>query len=119
MLPTFCEKPVAGDLEGSIELAQLAAQPDVPVHIGFQRRFDNGYRRLREAVQAMAPGLHPHDPGAATHDQSPPHAVYIPTPGLFRDCSVHDFDILRFVTGQRGQGVAPWAPKGDTFFTGW
>ena len=38
---------------------------------------------------------------AATHDQSPPHAAYIPTSGgLFRDCSVHDFDILRFVTGQ-------------------
>lgn len=117
-VPTFCEKPVAGDLEGSIELAQLAAQSDVPVHIGFQRRFDNGYRRLREAVQAGELGFI-HTIRAATHDQSPPHAAYIPTSGgLFRDCSVHDFDILRFVTGQEVKSVyAVGANKGDKFFT--
>jgi myo-inositol 2-dehydrogenase/D-chiro-inositol 1-dehydrogenase len=106
-VPTFCEKPVAGDLEGSIELAQLAAQSDVPVHIGFQRRFDNGYRRLREAVQAGELGFI-HTIRAATHDQSPPHAAYIPTSGgLFRDCSVHDFDILRFVTVRRARRDLP------------
>ena len=56
---------------------------------------------------------------AATHDQSPPHAAYIPTSGgLFRDCSVHDFDILRFVTGQEVKSVyAVGVNKGDTIFT--
>ena len=117
-VPTFCEKPVAGDLAGSIELAHLAAGSEVPVHIGFQRRFDNGYRRLREAVQGGELGF-VHSIRAATHDQSPPHAAYIPTSGgLFRDCSVHDFDILRFVTGQEVKSVyAVGANKGDKFFT--
>jgi myo-inositol 2-dehydrogenase/D-chiro-inositol 1-dehydrogenase len=52
-------------------------------------------------------------------DQAPPHAAYLPTSGgLFRDCSVHDFDILRFVTGQEVSRVfAAGANKGDSFFT--
>ncbi|MCA0336958.1 MAG: Gfo/Idh/MocA family oxidoreductase [Actinobacteria bacterium] len=117
-VPTFCEKPVSGDLEGSIELARLVAASDVPVHIGFQRRFDRGYRRLREAVQGGELGF-VHSIRAATHDQSPPHPSYIPTSGgLFRDCSVHDFDILRFVTGREVRSVyAVGANKGEKFFT--
>ena len=75
----------------------------MPVHIGFQRRFDTGYRRVRDAVASGELGFI-HTVRAATMDQAPPHAAYLPTSGgLFRDCSVHDFDILRFVTGPGGQ----------------
>jgi myo-inositol 2-dehydrogenase/D-chiro-inositol 1-dehydrogenase len=116
-VPTFCEKPVAGTLEETLELAKLAAGTDVPVHIGFQRRFDTGYRRLAQAVQGGELGF-VHSIRAATHDQSPPHAGYIPTSGgLFRDCSVHDFDIIRFVTGREIVSVyATGANKGESFF---
>ena len=117
-IPTFCEKPVAGTLEESIELAALEQETEVPIHIGFQRRFDAGYRRLREAVRGGELGF-VHTVRAATHDQSPPHASYIPTSGgLFRDCSIHDFDVLRFVTGQEVASVyAVGANKGARFFT--
>lgn len=116
-VPTFCEKPVAGTLEETIGLAKLAAGTDVPVHIGFQRHFDTGYQRLARAVQGGELGF-VHSIRAATHDQSPPHASYIPTSGgLFRDCSVHDFDILRFVTGREVVSVyATGANKGEPFF---
>jgi myo-inositol 2-dehydrogenase / D-chiro-inositol 1-dehydrogenase len=55
---------------------------------------------------------------ANTHDQSPPPAAYIPTSGgLFRDCSIHDFDIIRFVTGREVATVfATGANKGAEFF---
>ena len=55
---------------------------------------------------------------ATTHDQSPPHAAYIPTSGgIFRDCIVHDFDIIRFVTGREVVSVyATGANKGEAFF---
>ena len=117
-IPTFCEKPVAGTLEESIALARLAEQTDVPIHIGFQRRFDVGYRRLRQAVADGELGFI-HTVRAATHDQSPPHASYIPTSGgLFRDCSIHDFDAVRFVTGREVTSVyAVGANKGESFFT--
>jgi myo-inositol 2-dehydrogenase/D-chiro-inositol 1-dehydrogenase len=49
-VPTFCEKPVAATLAETIELVDLVGEVDVPVQIGFQRRFDAGYQRAREAV---------------------------------------------------------------------
>ena len=117
-IPTFCEKPVALDLERTIALTELEARSSVPVHIGFQRRFDTGYRRVRDAVASGELGFI-HTVRAATMDQAPPHAAYLPTSGgLFRDCSVHDFDILRFVTGHEVSRVfAVGANKGEKFFT--
>lgn len=117
-VPTFCEKPVAVTLEETIGLTNLAAASDVPVHVGFQRRFDAGYQRARQAVDSGELGFI-HTVRANTHDQSPPHASYIPTSGgIFRDCNVHDFDILRFVTGQEVASVyATGANKGADFFS--
>lgn len=117
-VPTFCEKPVALDLERTIAIAELEARSGVPVHVGFQRRFDRGYRRVREAVAAGEVGF-VHTVRAATMDQAPPPPAYLPTSGgLFRDCSVHDFDIVRFVTGREVSRVfAVGANKGEPFFT--
>jgi myo-inositol 2-dehydrogenase/D-chiro-inositol 1-dehydrogenase len=116
-VPTFCEKPVAATLEQTIDLAQLAEGSEIPVHVGFQRRFDLGYQRARKAVESGELGFI-HTVRANTHDQSPPHASYIPTSGgLFRDCSVHDFDIIRFVTGREvATAYAVGANKGAHFF---
>ena len=72
-IPTFCEKPVAATLVETLDLTRLAESSDVPVHIGFQRRFDAGYRRAREAVLSGELGL-VHAVRATTHDQAPPHA---------------------------------------------
>jgi myo-inositol 2-dehydrogenase / D-chiro-inositol 1-dehydrogenase len=117
-VPTFCEKPVAATLEETMELAKTVAQSSVPVHVGFQRRFDCGYRRAQEAVSSGQLGFL-HSIRAQTHDQSPPQAAYIPTSGgLFRDCSIHDFDIIRFVTGREVATVyATGANKGADFFS--
>jgi myo-inositol 2-dehydrogenase/D-chiro-inositol 1-dehydrogenase len=116
-LPTFCEKPVAGTVEELVRLAELERQHDVPIHIGFQRRFDRGYRRLQAAVASGELGFI-HTIRANTHDQSPPEAAYIPTSGgIFRDCNIHDFDILRFVTaGEVARAYASGGNKGDPFF---
>lgn len=116
-IPTFCEKPLALTLEETVDLVDVVEASGVPVHVGFQRRFDAGYRRAREAVAAGELGFL-HSVRAMTHDQAPPHAAYIPTSGgLYRDCSVHDFDILRFVTGREIASVfATGANKGAAFF---
>ncbi len=117
-LPTFCEKPLATTLAETIELVELVEQSGVQVHVGFQRRFDAGYRRAKQAVETGELGF-VHTLRASTHDQSPPPAAYIPTSGgLFRDCSVHDFDIIRFVTGREVTRVfGTGANKGADFFT--
>lgn len=117
-VPAFCEKPVAATLKETIELADLVAAAAVPVHIGFQRRFDAGYRRAQAAVSSGELGFI-HTIRANTLDQAPPHASYIPSSGgIFRDCNVHDFDILRFVSGREVVSVyATGANKGAAFFS--
>ena len=98
-IPTFCEKPVAASLEETIELAKLEQETDVPIQIGFQRRFDAGYRRAHDAVASGELGFI-HTVRACSLDTAPPPEAYIKVSGgLFRDCNIHDFDIIRFVTG--------------------
>jgi myo-inositol 2-dehydrogenase/D-chiro-inositol 1-dehydrogenase len=117
-VPTFCEKPLATTLDETVELVKLVDAATVPVHVGFQRRFDAGYGRAREAVLSGELGF-VHTLRVNTHDQAPPAAAYLPTSGgIFRDCSVHDFDIIRFVTGREVATVfAVGANKGAHFFT--
>ncbi len=116
-VPTFCEKPVAATLAETIELTRLVAASEVAVQVGFQRRFDRGYQRARQAVQGGELGF-VHTIRANTIDMSPPAAAYIPTSGgIFRDCNIHDFDVLRFVTGREVvSAYACGSNKGDAFF---
>ncbi|EPH42634.1 Gfo/Idh/MocA family oxidoreductase [Streptomyces aurantiacus] len=99
-LPVFCEKPIALDLPGTLAaLAEVEAAGTV-LQLGFQRRFDAGYAAARESVRAGRLGRL-HTVRAMTSDPAPPPAAYLPlSGGLYRDCLVHDFDILRWVTGR-------------------
>ncbi len=99
-IATFCEKPIALDLETNRQIVAFVEDAGVPVQLGFQRRFDAGYRRAREAVASGELGWL-HHVRATTGDQAPPPAQFIASSGgFFRDCSVHDADIIRFVTGR-------------------
>jgi myo-inositol 2-dehydrogenase/D-chiro-inositol 1-dehydrogenase len=99
-LPVFCEKPIALDLPGTLAaLAEVEAAGSV-LQLGFMRRFDAGYGEARAAVREGRLGRL-HTVRAVTSDPAPPPAAYLPlSGGLYRDCLVHDFDILRWVTGR-------------------
>ena len=97
-LPTFCEKPLALDLHDSIALANEIERSGAPFQLGFQRRFDAGYREARRLVDTGELGTL-YVVRLAGHDPAPPHESYIPASGgLFRDFSIHDFDVLRWLT---------------------
>jgi myo-inositol 2-dehydrogenase/D-chiro-inositol 1-dehydrogenase len=99
-LPAFCEKPVALDVVTLDDVAADVEQAGILVQIGFQRRFDAGYRAAHDAVASGALG-NLLAVRAATHDPAPPDEGYIAASGgIFRDLHVHDFDALRYVTGQ-------------------
>ncbi|MEU8709656.1 Gfo/Idh/MocA family oxidoreductase [Streptomyces sp. NPDC048565] len=98
-LPAFCEKPIALDLAGTLGALHEVERAGSVLQLGFMRRFDAGYSAARTAVRTGALGRL-HTVRATTSDPAPPPAAYLPlSGGLFRDCSVHDFDILRWVTG--------------------
>jgi myo-inositol 2-dehydrogenase/D-chiro-inositol 1-dehydrogenase len=116
-IPVFCEKPVSPDVPNTRAVVDRVAATGIPVQIGFQRRFDRGYTRARKALQAGELGWI-HTVRAVTADASPPPAEYVPTSGgLYRDCSIHDFDIIRWVTGAEVESVyAMGSNQGEKFF---
>ncbi|MGW4700767.1 Gfo/Idh/MocA family protein [Streptomyces sp. NPDC004285] len=99
-LPVFCEKPIALDVPGTLAALDAVEAAGTVLQLGFMRRFDAGYRAAREAVRSGRLGRL-HTVRAVTSDPEPPPAAYLPlSGGLFRDCLVHDFDIVRWVTGR-------------------
>jgi len=99
-VPTFCEKPVALDLASTRRVVAQVHEHNGVVQIGFQRRFDHGYRAAREAVQSGALGR-VYNMRIAGHDPAPPSESYVSrSGGIFRDLHIHDFDIIRWVLGQ-------------------
>lgn len=99
-IPVFCEKPVALDVADALPVLEYVRERQGVVQIGHQRRFDPGYLEARRAYQAGELGWI-HSLRAVTCDMAPPPVEFLAgSGGLFRDCSVHDFDILRWLTGR-------------------
>ncbi|MFC9508448.1 Gfo/Idh/MocA family oxidoreductase [Streptomyces sp. NPDC057002] len=99
-LPVFCEKPIALDLPGTLSAIAEVETVGTVLQMGFQRRFDTGYTGAREAVRSGRLGRL-HTVRALTSDQSPPSPAWLPlSGGLYRDTLIHDFDVLRWVTGR-------------------
>ncbi|GAB3478388.1 Gfo/Idh/MocA family oxidoreductase [Amycolatopsis cihanbeyliensis] len=99
-VPVFCEKPCVTDQDAAQRLVDQVAASGVPVQVGFQRRFDPGYRRghqdARSGVLGELRRVH-----LVTADPAPPPAAYVTVSGgIHRDCQIHDFDVLRWVTGR-------------------
>jgi myo-inositol 2-dehydrogenase/D-chiro-inositol 1-dehydrogenase len=115
--PVFCEKPVAPTVAETVEVLREVDKREALVHIGFMRRFDAGYARARRALADGELGTL-HRVHAVTCDAAPPPAAYVPTSGgIFRDCHVHDFDILRWVTGAEVVEVHAYgANRGAPYF---
>ena len=99
-IPVFCEKPVALNVADALPVLDYIRDRNGVVQIGHQRRFDAGYQEARRLYQAGELGWI-HSLRAVTCDMAPPPVEFLASSGgLFRDCSVHDFDILRWLTGR-------------------
>jgi myo-inositol 2-dehydrogenase / D-chiro-inositol 1-dehydrogenase len=117
-LPTFCEKPIASSAAESARVAEIIARSGVPVQVGYQRRFDAAFAAAKAAVDDGSLGWL-HTVRSTTMDPAPPPFEYLAgSGGIFRDCSVHDFDVLRWITGQRAVEVyATGSVQGDPQLT--
>jgi len=116
-IPTFCEKPIASTATESARVAGIISRSGVPVQVGYQRRFDAAFAAAKRAVDDGSLGLL-HTVRSTTMDPAPPPMEYIAgSGGIFRDCAVHDFDILRWITGSDAVDVyATGSVQGDPQF---
>jgi myo-inositol 2-dehydrogenase / D-chiro-inositol 1-dehydrogenase len=99
----LCEKPVDLDPERARACWSEIARHDPRVMIGFNRRFDPSFRRLRERLRsgeigALELAL------ITSRDPAPPAPSYIKSSGgLMRDMTIHDFDMARYLAGDIAQ----------------
>jgi myo-inositol 2-dehydrogenase/D-chiro-inositol 1-dehydrogenase len=116
-LPVFCEKPVAADPAAAGHLVTLADDTGVPVQIGFPRRFDPAFRKAKAEVDAGVLGRLTTVRSTTLDPAPPPHAYLANSGGIFRDCSIHDLDTVRWVTGREVVEVyAAGSAGSDPFF---
>jgi myo-inositol 2-dehydrogenase / D-chiro-inositol 1-dehydrogenase len=116
-LPTLCEKPVAPSAAEGAELLRRLDGTDIPVQMGFQRRYDTAIAAAKAAVESGELGWI-NTVRSTTLDPEPPTPEYVAVSGgMFRDCGVHDFDIIRWITGQQAVEVyATGSNRGAEFF---
>ncbi|WP_342046814.1 inositol 2-dehydrogenase [Bacillus sp. OTU530] len=93
----FCEKPVSFSAEQTIEALRVVEEEGVLLQVGFNRRFDPNFKKVRDLVQQGEIGQ-PHILKITSRDPQPPGVDYIlNSGGLFMDMMIHDFDMARYV----------------------
>lgn len=101
----FCEKPIAFDLAEIDRSLAAVEQAGVKLQVGFNRRFDASYQRVRQAIERGEIGQ-PWRLHLTSRDPAPPPLDYVRTSGgLFLDMSIHDFDMARFLIGSEVEEV--------------
>lgn len=95
----FCEKPVALSLDVIMEANEAVRKARVKMMIGFNRRFDPNFMKIRQLVAEGNVG-DPHILKITSRDPAPPSAEYAAVSGgMFVDMTIHDFDMARYITG--------------------
>lgn len=96
----LCEKPLDMDLQRARQRREQLGSKDVRLMLGFNRRFDPHFATLKKRLDGGDVGaletLH-----IISHDPAPPPLSYIQVSGgMFKDMSIHDFDMARWLLGE-------------------
>lgn len=101
----FCEKPIDLDVAKIDSALQAVEQAGVKLQIGFNRRFDPNFRKVRTMVADGRIGT-PHIIRITSRDPAPPPLSYVKVSGgMFLDMTIHDFDMARYLSGSEVEEV--------------
>ena len=96
----FCEKPLDLDVERARASLSAVKRAGVPLMIGFNRRFDPNFSALKARIDRGAIGQ-VESVSIVSRDPAPPTvALSLRSGGLFRDMTIHDLDMVRFILGE-------------------
>jgi inositol 2-dehydrogenase len=96
----FVEKPLAHTLEAAHEVVDIIKRTKVPCQVGFQRRYDPAYIKVKQRIDAGELGKLENF-RAISRDPFQPRLEYLKTSGgLLVDMGIHDFDTARFFFGE-------------------
>lgn len=101
----FCEKPLDMTVEAIQKIQSIVEKAGVKLQVGFNRRFDVHFAKIRDLVAAGKVG-ETHILKITSRDPGPPPISYIErSGGLFLDMTIHDFDMARFIVGSEVKEV--------------
>jgi len=101
----FCEKPLDVSIADIKSAQQAVTDNDVKLMLGFNRRFDPNFLRVRHLVASGAIG-DSHILRITSRDPAPPPLEYVKVSGgIFLDMAIHDFDMARYITGSEVKDV--------------
>ena len=96
----FCEKPIALNLPEIDRALDAVTTAAVQLQVGFNRRFDANFARVRKAIAGSEVGQ-PNLLHIISRDPAPPPIAYVRSSGgMFLDMSIHDFDMARYLLGE-------------------
>ena len=102
----FCEKPIDTKLAKIKEALAAVKKAGVKLQVGFVRRFDHNHKAVADAVKDGTIG-DPHIVIVSSRDPEPPPASYVAVSGgIFYDMMIHDFDMVRYVTGSEAVEIS-------------
>lgn len=98
--PVLCEKPIDLDINKVNESAERLKGNNVPIQLGFNRRFDPGHQEAKKSLLNGEIG-DLHQCIITSRDPGMPSWEYLQASGgQFRDMTIHDFDLARFMLGE-------------------
>jgi myo-inositol 2-dehydrogenase / D-chiro-inositol 1-dehydrogenase len=101
----FCEKPVDLDLGRVKACLKVVEETGAVLMVGFNRRFDPDFRALKDAIDERRIGA-VEMVTITSRDPGPPPGDYIRrSGGIFRDMTIHDFDVARWLLGEEVEAV--------------
>lgn len=104
-IAVFCEKPLDLNLSRVLEVLKLVNKKGIKLMLGFNRRFDNEFIKVKQMVNEGAVGM-PHLVKITSRDpQAPPISYVTKSGGLFLDMTIHDFDMARFLVDKEVEEV--------------
>ena len=102
----FCEKPIDYDLTKVHAAINAAKEAGVKLQIGFCRRFDHNHRAVYDMVRGGKVGKI-NIIKISSRDPEPPPVSYVKVSGgIFYDMMIHDFDMVRYVTGSEAVEIS-------------
>ena len=101
----FCEKPIDLSVDRVRRCLGIVADRGARLMVGFNRRFDPNFRAARARIDAGEIG-DVEMVSITSRDPGPPPLEYMArSGGLFRDMTIHDFDMARFLLGEEPVSV--------------
>ena len=101
----FCEKPIDLDIKRGDWCREQIQGLQVPVQIGFNRRFDPSHRKVADTAKDGGIGNLEQVIITSRDPNPPPKEYYLAAGGMFRDMTIHDFDMARYVLNEEVETV--------------